>query len=144
MKIPAVGAELFHVDGRTDMAKVIVAFRNFANASKKGKCKLKVNLLPLFIYVCLCAICSCLWISCPTSRNFVSIMPLENILQQYFLISCNWYSLSCWCPNLWYGYDTNASFLWILGNTQRCYCVIVLRGLCLARILCRKYFLDDD
>ena len=30
-----MGAELFHVDGRTDMTKLIVAFRNFANAPKK-------------------------------------------------------------------------------------------------------------
>jgi hypothetical protein len=29
-----VGAELFHADGRTDMTKLIVAFRNFANAPK--------------------------------------------------------------------------------------------------------------
>ena len=38
MKIPAVGAELFHVDGRadrqTDMTKPTVAFRNLANAPK--------------------------------------------------------------------------------------------------------------
>jgi flagellar basal body rod protein FlgG len=34
MKIRPVRAELFHVDGRTDMTKLIVAFRNFANASK--------------------------------------------------------------------------------------------------------------
>jgi len=34
MKIRPVGAELFHVDGRTDMAKPIVALRNFANAPK--------------------------------------------------------------------------------------------------------------
>jgi hypothetical protein len=32
MKILPVGAELFHVDGQTDMKKVIVAFRNFGNA----------------------------------------------------------------------------------------------------------------
>jgi hypothetical protein len=40
MKICAVGAELFHsdgqrhiqTDGRTDMTKLVVAFRNFANA----------------------------------------------------------------------------------------------------------------
>jgi len=36
MKIRPVGAELYHVerraDGRTDMTKLIVAFRNFANA----------------------------------------------------------------------------------------------------------------
>jgi len=35
MKIRPVGAELFHADGRTDMTKLIVAFRNFANACKK-------------------------------------------------------------------------------------------------------------
>jgi hypothetical protein len=35
MKIRAVGAELFHVDGQTGMTNlVIVAFRNFVNAPK--------------------------------------------------------------------------------------------------------------
>jgi hypothetical protein len=34
MKIRSVGAELFHADRRTDMTKLIVAFRNFANAPK--------------------------------------------------------------------------------------------------------------
>jgi len=38
MKIRPVGAELFHADGRTNrrtgMAKLIVVFRNFANAPK--------------------------------------------------------------------------------------------------------------
>jgi hypothetical protein len=38
MKIHPVGAELFHADGwtdgQTDMMKLIVAFRNFANAPK--------------------------------------------------------------------------------------------------------------
>jgi hypothetical protein len=32
MKIRPVGAELFHTDRQTDMTKLIVAFRNFANA----------------------------------------------------------------------------------------------------------------
>jgi len=36
MKTPPSGAELFHADGRIDM-KVIVTFRNFANASNNGK-----------------------------------------------------------------------------------------------------------
>jgi hypothetical protein len=39
MKIRPVGAELFRVDGRTerrtDMTKLIVAFRNYANAHEK-------------------------------------------------------------------------------------------------------------
>jgi hypothetical protein len=36
-EIPPGGAELFHVDRRTDMTKLVVAFRNFANASKKKR-----------------------------------------------------------------------------------------------------------
>jgi hypothetical protein len=40
MKVCPVGAELFHADGRTDgqtdMTKLIVAFRNFANAPKNS------------------------------------------------------------------------------------------------------------
>ena len=43
MKVRPVGAELFHADrrtnGRTDMTKLIVAFRNFANAHKKCSTK---------------------------------------------------------------------------------------------------------
>ena len=39
MKIRPVGAKLFHADGRTDgrtdMKKLLVAFRNFANTPKK-------------------------------------------------------------------------------------------------------------
>jgi hypothetical protein len=34
IKIRPVGAELFHADGRTDMTKLMVAFRDFVNASK--------------------------------------------------------------------------------------------------------------
>jgi hypothetical protein len=41
IKIRPVGAELLHTDGltdgRTDMTKLRVAFRNFANAPKKSK-----------------------------------------------------------------------------------------------------------
>jgi len=36
MKIRSVGAELFHADGRTDITKLRVAFRNFANTPKYG------------------------------------------------------------------------------------------------------------
>ena len=39
IKLPPLGVELFHAEGqtdrRTDMLKLIVAFRNFANVSKK-------------------------------------------------------------------------------------------------------------
>jgi hypothetical protein len=35
-KILPVGVELLHEDGRTNIAKLIVAFRSFANASKNG------------------------------------------------------------------------------------------------------------
>ena len=34
VEVRPVGAELFRADGRTDMAKLIVAFRNFARAPK--------------------------------------------------------------------------------------------------------------
>ena len=34
MKIRLVAAELFHADGRTDMTKLIVAYRNFAKVPK--------------------------------------------------------------------------------------------------------------
>ena len=36
IRILLVGAELFHADGQTDMTKLTVAFRNFANAPKKA------------------------------------------------------------------------------------------------------------
>ena len=36
MEILPVGAELFHADGQTDMTKLKVAPRNFANAPKNG------------------------------------------------------------------------------------------------------------
>jgi hypothetical protein len=38
MKIRPVGVELFHADRRTDMTKVIVAFRSFANTPKISVC----------------------------------------------------------------------------------------------------------
>jgi len=38
MKIRPVGAEMFHTDGQTDVAKLIIAFRNFANATKNCIC----------------------------------------------------------------------------------------------------------
>ena len=34
MKIRPVGGELFHADRRTDVMKLIAAFRNFANTPK--------------------------------------------------------------------------------------------------------------
>jgi len=36
MKIRLLGYELFHTGGRTDMTKLIVAFRNVPNAPKRG------------------------------------------------------------------------------------------------------------
>jgi len=38
-KIRPVGAKLFHAGGRTDVTKLIVAFRDFANAPKNGSFK---------------------------------------------------------------------------------------------------------
>ena len=42
LKVRPVGAELFHADGQTDMTKLIVAFRNFANAPKNEFCSLEL------------------------------------------------------------------------------------------------------
>jgi hypothetical protein len=40
MKIHPVGAELLHAGGRTDMTKLIAAFRDFANAPKNtARCR---------------------------------------------------------------------------------------------------------
>ena len=36
MKNLSPGAVFFHADGRTDMTKLIVIFRNFANARESG------------------------------------------------------------------------------------------------------------
>ena len=36
IKIRPVGAALFHADGQTDMTKLIVAFRNIANAPENS------------------------------------------------------------------------------------------------------------
>ena len=35
MKIRPVGTELFHADGQTDITKLIVVFRKFANPLKR-------------------------------------------------------------------------------------------------------------
>jgi len=35
LNVRLVGNELFHANGRTDMTKLTVAFRNFVNAPKK-------------------------------------------------------------------------------------------------------------
>jgi hypothetical protein len=37
MKIRPVAAEIFYADGRTDMTKLIVAFRNFRKAPKNSE-----------------------------------------------------------------------------------------------------------
>ena len=47
MKIPPVGAEVYHAEGQTDgetnMTKLIVTFRNFSNAFKKYLSDLYTN-----------------------------------------------------------------------------------------------------
>jgi len=79
MKIRQVGAELFHVDGRTDeqtdITKLIVAFRNFANAPQNiyatsvgvcmcgcfgNMCTCIYSVLYCFVYVYLLFLCFCL------------------------------------------------------------------------------------
>jgi hypothetical protein len=41
MKMRSLSAELFHADGRTDMTKLTVAFRDFANAPKNREIRHK-------------------------------------------------------------------------------------------------------
>jgi hypothetical protein len=50
MKIRPLGAELFHADEQTEMAKLIVAFRNFAKAPKKNLAcySLEVTILNMY------------------------------------------------------------------------------------------------
>jgi hypothetical protein len=49
MKFHPVGAELFRTDRRTDMTKIMVTFRNFANAPDKPAAVLALSLYLLFI-----------------------------------------------------------------------------------------------
>ena len=47
MKISPMGTELFHADGRTDMTKLTVVSRNFANVPKNAE-ELSKRCLDLF------------------------------------------------------------------------------------------------
>jgi hypothetical protein len=49
MKIRPVGAELLHADRRTDMTKLIVAFRNFVNA----RIHVRVLMIKHFLFIVL-------------------------------------------------------------------------------------------
>ena len=90
MKILPVGAELFHVDGRTDgdgqtdrrtdITKLIVAFRNFEKEPKTNRrrghryltdlsgnyfyAKFTAN---IYVYICMC-VCACVCVSLKCSR----------------------------------------------------------------------------
>jgi hypothetical protein len=46
MEVRSVGAELFHADRRTDMTKLIVAARNFANAPKNSPASFAMSVRP--------------------------------------------------------------------------------------------------
>jgi hypothetical protein len=58
MKIRLVGPELFHADGRTDgrtdLTKLRVAYRNFSNAPKNrpGRCDTSDVLTGLIVKIC--------------------------------------------------------------------------------------------
>jgi len=54
LNIRPMGAELFHADGQTDMTKLVVAFRNFANAPRKRKTIRHLALQPPCVCVCVC------------------------------------------------------------------------------------------
>jgi len=42
-KLHTVGTEFFHADRRTDMTRLVVAFRNFVNAPKNDGCLVLIN-----------------------------------------------------------------------------------------------------
>ena len=52
MKVLPVGAELFHVDGRTEMTKLIVAFRYFMNAPTTFQLVRKTMSMPTLLHGC--------------------------------------------------------------------------------------------
>ena len=63
MKIRSVGVESFYAGGQTEMTKLIVAFRNFANASKnETRCCKQVYLFGTckFTYMYTAACCEAL------------------------------------------------------------------------------------
>jgi len=75
MKILPVGAKLFHVDRRTGM-KLIVAFRNFANAPKEAWKKdtascvhLRIRNMALDLYAGISPNVQCTYIKCWVSLN---------------------------------------------------------------------------
>ena len=54
MQIRPVGAQLLHTDGQTEGRKLMVAFRNFANAPKN--CPLYDFFFPDLVPSCLCSV----------------------------------------------------------------------------------------
>ena len=69
MKIRPVGTELFHtdrrIDGCTDITKLEVAFRNFANAPKKiGHSGSEVTDVVLCCVVLCCVVLCCVVLCC--------------------------------------------------------------------------------
>jgi hypothetical protein len=51
IEIRLVGAELFHADGWTDMTKLLIAVRNFAQAPKNDIAVLQLRNQELLLYV---------------------------------------------------------------------------------------------
>jgi len=54
MKIRPVGAGLLHADRRTDMTKLIAAFRNFVNAPKNTPCFVSTIYIPVILCMAYC------------------------------------------------------------------------------------------
>jgi len=76
MKIPPVGAELSHADGRTDghSQKLVAAFYDFAKARKKTKILLMVSIL----------ICMDSTILCSTVLPILSSATPQHVYFTYF------------------------------------------------------------
>jgi hypothetical protein len=71
MTIRPVGAELFHVDGQTEMTKQIVAFHNFENVPKSDmylrilawdKKKMKNSIMAVNMLRMKNCVCVCVWV----------------------------------------------------------------------------------
>jgi hypothetical protein len=85
MNIRLVRAELFHADRRThegtDMTKLIVAIRNFANARKK---KQTFQIIMLYVGFPVCMRNSPILNFLILARICITIIPVEDVPTQFF------------------------------------------------------------
>jgi hypothetical protein len=92
MKIRPVGADLFHANGHTDLTKITVAFRIFANASENAMVGLSVLLYRHFIWVPSIKILRGLAKDGPTDQSMLGIIKYSCALKiactLFLILSC--------------------------------------------------------